>query len=194
MFLCLDNLCDIITATPAIEVMKIVLPKSQIAVLTRPQNVAVFSNNYLVKEIITDEAPWWSKHPIRHSISPRYWCDWFKKIIRLRRERFDAIIDLRGDLRHLVLFGAVAEPKKLFGYARTGGAALLSRVIHNIPAMHEIDKKLALLSPLGNTGLRPDAKICLSAEELVAAKRMVSELIPYSRNPTVMIDPGAKAI
>jgi heptosyltransferase I len=194
LLLSLDQLGDAVMATPVIEALKTNFPACQLTILTRLQNASVFFNNPYLDEVITDEAPWWSGDPIRRSLRPSYWVEWFTKISRIRRERYDAIIDLRGDLRHLLLFGAAAKPKMLFGYDRTGGAALLSCKVPYLPQLHEIDKKLALLAPFGIQGIRPSANIRVSQKELDGAKKMIDELIGGSKPPIVIVDPGAKAV
>jgi len=60
--------------------------------------------------------------------------------------------------------------------------------------MHEIDKKLALLGPLGITGVRPAPKIWLLPEEIAKARQFVAHIIGNVRSPIILMDPGAKPI
>ena len=82
----------------------------------------------------------------------------------------------------------------LLGYGRTGGENLLSTHVYYDPSLHEIDKKLALLSPLGITGVRPAPKIWLSPEEIAKARQFVAQLIGDVNSPMILMDPGAKPI
>ena len=194
LFVVLDHLGDAVMSTSAILALKTSFPACSLTVLTRPVNVPVFNKNPHVDQIITDEAPWWSPRPVRGCLQPDYWWNLSKNIFRIRKEKYDVIIDFRGDLRHLILFGAAASPRMLLGYGKTGGENLLSAHVPYDPCMHEIDKKLALLSPLGITGIRPAPKIWLLPEEIANARKFVAQIIGTIRSPIILMDPGAKPI
>lgn len=194
VMICLDNLGDIVMATSAIEAFKSVFPEASLTVITRPPYEAVFLNNPYVDGIVVDEAPWWSAHPVIGSLRPGYWTSWFGKIARMRREKWDVVIDLRGDLRHILLFGVVIRPKILLGYGRTGGESLLSARVAYDPQKHEIDKKLELLRPLGIVGVRPKPKIWLTSEEVDSSRELIVKRLGVNGSPILLIDPGAKPI
>lgn len=192
LMLSLDNLGDAIFGTPAVEALKKILPAVRLTVLCRPSSAAVFESNPYVDEVMTDEAPWWSAAPLRGSLTPRYWRHYLSTVSRLRREHYDVIVDLRGDLRHLLLFGLFARPKILLGHDRTGGGVLLAvRPPYETDAS-EVDKKLALLLPLGVKELRPAPRIWARPEEIDSARRLITARGVGS--PIVVIDPGAKRV
>ncbi len=194
LFHSLDHIGDAVMATPAIEALKTNFPTYRLTVLTRPLNVGVFTHNPYIDEIVTNDVPWLSDHPVMGCLRPAYWIKSYRTIKMLRGERFDAIIDYRGDLRHILLFGYLLRPKILMGYARTGGGVLLSAHLTCDQEMHEIDKKLKLLRPFGIIGLRPKPKIWLLNAELKTAKRHITELLGSFNKPTILIDPGAKPV
>jgi heptosyltransferase-3 len=143
---------------------------------------------------LTDDAPWWGTRPLVGSLRPTYWPKWMKKITRIRKEKYDVIIDLRGDLRHLLLFGVAGKPKILLGHTRTGGESLVSYKMPYVPDIHEIDKKLELLKPLGITAIKPHPKIWLLPEEIKAAQNLIADRFGNGGLPVILIDPGAKPI
>ena len=192
LFVVLDHLGDAVMSTSAILALKTSFPDCSLTVLTRPMNVPVFMNNPHVDQILTDEAPWWSAHPLWECLQPYYWWKLYKNISRIRRGKYDVIIDFRGDLRHIILFGATASPRMLLGYGRTGGESLLSAHISYDPGMHEIDKKLALLRPIGITGIQPAPKIWLLPEEITMARQFVAQLSGMFIPRLILMDPGAK--
>jgi ADP-heptose:LPS heptosyltransferase len=192
LLLSLDHLGDAILATPALEALKTRRPEVRLTVMCRPANAPVFEASPHVDAVMTDEAPWWSSSPVRASLAPRYWRRYAKTVARLRRDHYDVIVDLRGDLRHLVLFGLFARPRILLGYDRTGGGVLLSARPPYPEDLPEIDKKLALLRPLGVEGTRPAAKIWVRPEEIDAARRRISA--SGVTCPVVVLDPGAKPV
>ena len=194
LLIALDHLGDTVIGTPTIEALKSTFPQVEVTVLTRPSNAAVFLKNPFIGKVLADNTPWWSGSPVYDSLRPSYWKEYFRNIRQIRRDRYEVIIDLRGDLRHLLLFGAAARPRYLLGYGRTGGDALLSAIVRYDADMHEIDKKLALLAPLGITGVRPAPKIWLSPEEIARARQFVTQLIGDARTPIILMDPGAKPI
>lgn len=194
LIISLDHIGDAIFTTPAIQILKRSFPKSSLTMLTRPQNVPVFQHSPYVDKVITDEAPWWSAQPVMDSLRPSYWVNWLRKIILLREERYDVIIDMRGDLRHLFLFGAAARPRILLGFARTGGAALLSSQVPYEPQLHEIKKKLALLKPLGVNELSSKPRIWVLPEEMEVARRRIRDYLGDAEPPIILMDPGAKPV
>ena len=194
LFVVLDHLGDAVMSSSAIVALKSSFPDCALTVLTRPVNVPVFQNNPYVDDIMTDDAPWWSDRPVWDCLQPAYWWNLLRNVSRIRREKYDVIVDLRGDLRHLVLFGTATNPGVLLGYGKTGGESLLSTHVPYDPCMHEIDKKLALLHPLGITGIRPSPKIWLLPEELENATQFVGHLLGDTRSPLILLDPGGKPV
>jgi ADP-heptose:LPS heptosyltransferase len=194
LLICLDNLGDAVMVTPAIQAMKEDFPQCKLTVLTRPVNVGVFLYNPSVDEILTDEAPWWSTKPLLNFLKPTYWLRLLGTILQIRRKRFDVIMDLRGDLRHLLLFGVATRPRILLSYGRTGGQCLLSAQIPYDPEMHEIDKKLAILKPLGGNAARRHPKIWLLPVEIESARRRIADLLSADEAPVILVDPGGKPV
>jgi ADP-heptose:LPS heptosyltransferase len=192
LMLSLDNLGDAILATPAIEALKRTLPETKLTVLCRPVAFAVFDGNPYVDELITDDAPWWSAAPVSGSLNLRYWKRYLRAVRRLCRDQYDVIVDLRGDLRHLVLFGLFTRPRILLGYDRNGGAVVLSVCPRYERDTPEIDKKLLLLRPLGVNGIRPAASIWVRPDEIDAARQLAEAR--GVRSPLVLMDPGAKSV
>lgn len=194
LIITLDHLGDAVMATVVPKAIKDKYPNSKIIILTRPQNTVVFRENPFVDYILTDQAPWWSERPIIKSFNPAYLISLIKNISYLRKKKFDVVIDLRGDLRHIILFGVLIAPKILLSYDRTGGEALLSANIPYEPEMNEVKKKLKLLEPLGITDNEVAPKIWLSKEDIELAKDYMKNLIGRIDYPLILIDPGAKPI
>ena len=113
----LDQLGDAVLATPAVEALKSRFPFVVITVIARGSNQAVFEHNPHISTMVLDDAPWWSGRPVVGSLRPAYWLQYLRRVQRLRAERYDVVIDLRGDLRHLLLFGVAVRPNCLLGYS-----------------------------------------------------------------------------
>ncbi|NIO19756.1 MAG: hypothetical protein GTN76_03195 [Candidatus Aenigmarchaeota archaeon] len=69
-------------------------------------------------------------------------------IFRLRREHCDLAIDFKGDPRN-ILIAYLSGAKRRISYAIRGGGFLLTDIVPYEPGIHEIDKNLKLLTPLG---------------------------------------------
>ncbi|NIO19538.1 MAG: hypothetical protein GTN76_02010, partial [Candidatus Aenigmarchaeota archaeon] len=69
-------------------------------------------------------------------------------IRRLRRECFDLAIDFKGDFRN-ILIAYLSGAKRTISYAVRGGGFLLTDRVPYESEIHEIDKNLKLLTPLG---------------------------------------------
>ena len=192
----LDQLGDAIMATTVPEVIKKAYPKSRVDILIRPVNHDVFKYNPYVDCIIFERAPWWTDNPIWGSFNPKYLVGLFRNIERVRGNKYDVIIDLRGDLRHLILFGLLVDPKILIGYAKTGGQALLSSNSRYNSGDHEIRKKLRLLEALGFKIDYKQAipKIWLKREEKEQAMRRINQVRGSTVGPIIIMDPGAKPV
>ena len=193
LLLVLEQLGDAIMTTQVPEAIKQAYPASRITVLTRPMNKDVFRLNPYVDSLLTDEAPWWSSQPVRACMQMGYWMRLVRRLIFLRSQEYDVVIDCRGDLRHLLLFGIAVRPKFLISYSRTGGKRLLSADIPYNEDEQEFRKKLSLLGPLSihDSGQRP--KIWLSAEELSSGRRVIEACVG-PRSKIALMDPGAKRI
>jgi len=69
-------------------------------------------------------------------------------IRQLRKEHFDLAIDFKGDFRN-ILIAYLSGAKRTISYAVRGGGFLLTDIVPYEPRIHEIDKNLKVLTPLG---------------------------------------------
>jgi ADP-heptose:LPS heptosyltransferase len=190
----LDQLGDAVMASVVPSALKAAYPGAIVDILVRPANIAVFQNNPLVDSLVLDEAPWWSEKPLARSLSPRYLRKMINTIRCLQKTKYDVILDLRGDLRHIFLFGAILHPKILLAHDKTGGERFLSCHIPYYPAISEIEKKLSLLKPLGIKVDKPKPKIWLLPDEIQSACHAIVQWLGVDNSPTILIDPGAKPV
>lgn len=190
----LDQLGDAVMASVVPAALKNAYPEAIVDILVRPSNKAVFQNNPLINSLVLDEAPWWSEKPLARSLSPRYLRKLINTIRCLRKGKYDVILDLRGDLRHIILFGALSHPRFLLAHDKTGGKKFLSCHIPYDPAIPEIEKKLSLLKPLGISEYKTKPKIWLLPDEVESARHAIVQWLGVHSYPTFLIDPGAKLV
>ena len=93
LFITLSNIGDVILTLPVLDLLKENFPQASITVMVGPRPKDIFENNpYIHQTIVYD----------KHSL----FRDKFSLFKRLRRERFDMIVDLRNSV-----FGAVLPAK-----------------------------------------------------------------------------------
>ncbi len=193
LLLVLDNLGDAVLTTPFLELLKERLPQAKVTVLAKPLVAPLFEGHPAVDRVWTEEAPWWSSKPLRRSLRPSYLRSLVRNIRRIRKERFDVIMDLRGDFRHLLFFGGFTRPGILLGASTTGGRHLLSAWVKGAEEGHEVMRKLALLSTIGmgTTQGVPPVRVPVRDEERRQGREEISRALGMEEGPFVILDPGA---
>ncbi len=191
LLLSLDRLGDAVMDTAAVQALKDALPSAHLTVLARPATGPIFWEHPAVDRLWTTPVPWWEDPASSGLLMPGWWEAWWGTLQQIRREHFDAVLDLRGDPRHLLLYGALGKPTLLLGHTDKGGAPLVSAP-STLPAgdpPHQIDRKLALLETLGlRPGTRPRPQVHLTQEERDRAR----EFLGGGR--LVWLDPGGKPV
>ena len=206
LLLVLDRLGDGVMALPLLTLLRRQVPGVEITVLAGPGTAPLFGwAEGKADRVWTHRSPWWGERPLAEALVPSWWAALPSLVRRLRRERFDLVLDLRGDPRNLVL-GAAARPGVLLGQVEWGGDGLVSRRPALASWYHQVDRKLALLAACGlepwaaggpraddppaGWGARP--RCTPPAPALAAARR---ELLPAGGGPgPVLVDPGGKGV
>lgn len=91
------------------------------------------------------------RHPSLVGVSAR--------VARLRRERFDLYIDLRGDVRQLVFIGCLCGARYMLTYRRNGGDFLADWSLPLSEDRHQIEQGCNLVRVLGASSDTPAARI-----------------------------------
>jgi ADP-heptose:LPS heptosyltransferase len=148
-----DHIGDAIMATAILRPLRERYPDSHIALCVGPWARDLFEDHPMINELIIADLPWWSKVRKRltntsAALSP------LELILRLRRHPFDLFLDVRGDLRH-ILIGIAGRSRHIIAYNRTGADAALSATVPYHYKEHEVVKAVRLLEPLGITVAEP---------------------------------------
>lgn len=144
----LDRIGDTVMSIPVYSNLKRTFPHAQLTALVRPISSQLIKYNNNLYEIICHDPPWWSS-----SRGVYKYFNFIKEYIKLfkilRRKKFDVSIELRGDLRHILLYSFLPGCRYRIGYSRSGGEYLLTRHLDYNPSIHQIMKNLDLLKFLG---------------------------------------------
>jgi ADP-heptose:LPS heptosyltransferase len=142
----LDHLGDVLLTTPAIKSLKKRFPHARITMLVREWSFEAVKNNPHIDETIVFNPSW--AVPSQEGKTTAGVTGMYQLVRTLRLESFDLAIDFKGDLRNILL-AYLSGAKRRISYAIRGGGFLLTDVVPYEPDIHEIDKNLKLLNPLG---------------------------------------------
>ena len=128
---------DCVLTLPLLKKIKEVLPGSSVTVVTRPETAGIFSASGLASEIIEDK-----KKTAASGLRE------FRRLAaELRAGDFDAAIIPHRSLRSALLAWHAGIPARV-GFSSSAGSFFLT---HKVPfswLLHDVERNLALLSPL----------------------------------------------
>ena len=154
-----DHLGDAAMATAVIGPIRRALDASRLDVLAAPWAAPLFEHHPAVDGVITVATPWWlAARGAARSSRLKAWRSLPKVIRSIRAGRYDVGIDLRGDLRQILLFLVLGRCSERVSSDRTGGTRLLTRSVRYHDAQHEVEKNAAvagLLAVEGDVELEP---------------------------------------
>jgi ADP-heptose:LPS heptosyltransferase len=140
----LDQLGDVLLALPALEALSRGLPGAQIDFFIEPGAKEMVELADLKINLRPLLAPWLAKPGFRSGTRKA-----LGKLTGLLREgNYDAAIDLRGDLHHILAMKCSAVPIRI-GRTLTGGGFWLTHPVARCPGLHEVEQNLDLLEKTG---------------------------------------------
>jgi lipopolysaccharide heptosyltransferase II len=134
----LDGIGDVMLSTPVYESLKKKYPSAKLTILVSSDAKGVVEMNPYVNNVLVLRNTWFA-------IDNRIKFSEILSILRkIRKENFDIGIDLRGDIRSILLmfFGKIGFR---ISYGITGGGFLLNMMSGYEKEMHEVDKNLKLI-------------------------------------------------
>ena len=167
----IDHIGDVVLAACVIKPLREKYPDAVIDFLAPVWASELIRDNPDIDNVLEFDPPWFSrisKGLIDHLKA-------FSALIDiLKLKKYDTVIDLRGDLRHiLAMYLAGVETRISFGI--TGGGFLLTCKVLYIKSKHESIKNLSLLSPLGIINQNDQAKIFYSEKDLINTVQLKEE-------------------
>jgi len=142
----LDHIGDVILSTPIYHSLKDRFPNAKITVLCGSWAAEVLEENPYIDSLIIIDCPWWTsiRNGDRHNRS--FISQLYRVVQDILAAKFDVFLDLRGDIRHIYLFGYMTGIPIRISYTRSGGAFLLTHPYPYQDGMHEIGRNYKLLS------------------------------------------------
>ncbi len=183
----LDHLGDVITATPALRTLRDAHPEAHIDLLVAPAVAPLFEEGPLVNRVVPYESPRYRRGPALQETASS-----------LRGERYDTIVELRGDWRTLWLPFRVGAVRRLDrGSVRVRdwlARRFAPRLRRSGAPLHEVESNFEVVRPLlpANAPATPPAAevhISFPAHESLEWRLAEADIDP--RRPIVTIHPGA---
>jgi ADP-heptose:LPS heptosyltransferase len=135
-----DKIGDLLLTTPMLAHLKASRPQAEVHLLANDYNAWVVHGNRDVDRL-------WVYSRVRHGGKLRLGSVFQNLAVyfRLRRERFDWVIVANGEYSHR----AVAAARRVGGARTVAYGEGVSDPLPRAPQMHEMDRLLAMLAPLG---------------------------------------------
>ncbi len=179
-----DHIGDLVLCTQIFRELKKTYPEAEITALVSPLAKPIIEKNKNVDKIIP-LGLFWRKRNISSFI------EYFKVLRKLRKERFDVGVDVRGSVINIFSLLWLAGIKKRIGYYNlTGGKAFLTNPIKLKKQKHTIKIDLDLVKEglnLGKVNYYPE--IITDKEDEKAVSRFIKE---KDLKNFICIVPGAK--
>jgi len=137
----LDGIGDVIFTTPLYEALKKRYPEARLSVLVSIQAKGVVEMNPHVDNVLVMGKTWFS------ATNGINFGEILSMLRKIRKENFDIGIDLRGDMRDILLM-FLGKVKYRMGYGVTGGGFLLNKIPDYEKDMQEVEKNIKLIKEL----------------------------------------------
>jgi ADP-heptose:LPS heptosyltransferase len=185
----LDNLGDVILATPAIHAIRAALPSAHLTLLASPTGAQVTPLDPDLDDVIVYRAPWMDPDHLLPQDTSRE----ASMVALLRQRGFDGAIIFtsyhQSSLPAAYLTYQAGVPLRHAASIDGPGSLLTSRHRYPDKTMHEVERGLDLV---GGIGFEPDGDN-LRLEPPPAERKLARELVQRHRRgkrPLVVIHPG----
>ncbi|MCK4680328.1 lipopolysaccharide heptosyltransferase II [bacterium] len=171
---------DVLLSTPVTAALRARFKDAHIAVLIKRRARDVLKGNPHIDEVIEYDE-------VERYHSP-VWL--WRLALRLRRRRYDLVVDLTGDHRSSLLLAA-ADPGFRVGLNHSGMGFLLDRRIPYRSEGHIVDHLLSSVEPVGAVAEDPVPVLVLTEAEMLESRELLKGARVVPDAPFVALSPGA---
>ena len=185
-----SSLGDIVHGLPVLAALRRALPDAHIAWMVANSFAPLLEDHPLLDQLIRFDRSRYG----RMWRSPRAFVDFWRFVDRIRRERFDLVIDLQGLIRSgLLSYFSWASKRVGFADAREGAWLFYTLRVKTPPDVeHAVDKNLALVNALELSVATPEFPLAIKPAEHAAARELLAGVGILADAPFVAIIPGAR--
>jgi ADP-heptose:LPS heptosyltransferase len=180
----LDRIGDVVMSLPALAQLRAALPEAFITLVVGRWSTEI-ARSAPVDEVLVWSAPWVG----RASEGAESLWRLARRARRMRVRAFDLAIDLQGDIRAALLMYLTSARERV-GYANTGGACLLTRVVALDEEISWVDQNRAAVKCAVGREAAGARVALLTAEESEDARRLLVAHGLSGRRPLVGIHPS----
>ena len=179
LILSTTGLGDTLWATPAIRALRECFPTSKLCVLTSPMGKALLQHNRHIDELFI------VKNSCFFSLFPLYW--------KLKAKKFTHVLSFHTSQRPILPLSAILGAQEVIGTRgiNKGLDCLLTKPLEPTD-MHEISRRLKIVSEVGAQTLDSSMELFLSPEDEKCAEQFLGSLNIPSYLPLIALHPGAK--
>lgn len=168
-----DHIGDAILTIPALAALRKAFPAAEITVASGSWSLEVFRQIPNIDQVVVVDCPWWVRK--RSGRGPwQSYLSFLRSVLKLRRKRYDLMIDFRGDPRHVIWFGVITRARRLAGISRLGTRSLLDVASSPGEGDHEIDRSLSVVQALGGPPAVSSAALPINDDD----RRLAASFIP----------------
>ena len=168
---------DVVLTTPLLSALRRRVAPRRLAVMVRPEAVALVSGHPDVDQVLVDD-----KRGRDRGLGGLV-----RTARRLRGERFDLAVSPHRSLRTALVLAAARIPRRI-GFRESRGAVLYHERVPRDRRRHDVERNLALLAPFGQgSGDVPPLHVPVSPPAAAEA----AALLPPGGGPLVGIAPGS---
>lgn len=171
---------DVLLATPTIRAIKAAHPDVRVTMMVNRGTEDILFGNPDVEEVVVLD---------KGSLAAQW-----QLIAKLRRRRFDTVIDLTDGDRSAFLSWISGAPVRIgFNDEHRWRGRYYTEVIQPVPVVrHRIDRDLESLKPMNIQADSKDMQLRLTSEEVNSADQLLDQLGVQQSQSMVILQPGAR--
>jgi heptosyltransferase-2 len=162
---------DMVLLMPLLEGIRAKYPEARLVLVAGPWAQDIVLPSGYIDELISFSAPW-----VRYGQGWRGWFSCFSLVRILRARTWDLGIEIRGDVRQIVLL-AMAGAKERIGFNFTGGGPLLTKVVSadkEFTHIANFHRQIGVTIKIFSDSDLYQPKLILTGEEQDSAKKIPS--------------------
>ena len=171
----LDHIGDVVMTSPAFTVVRKRFPDAEIILLTDSVGKQLYEKDPRLNKVIAFNWPWVHQKK-NNRLTYQKLKELYKLIITLRQERIYTVVDFRGDLRFVVLFGIMIGAKIRISNSRCGQSSLLQYVSFYDVSKHEVERSLEVVRCFGKFKDEGKPQIFLEHQEIGPTKEKFEKI------------------
>ncbi|MCU0607684.1 MAG: glycosyltransferase family 9 protein [Candidatus Edwardsbacteria bacterium] len=185
-----DHIGDVVLATPVTGALRERFPGCRITWLVQPDAAPLLRADERICEVLTMVPPWFDRYGTgRLDAVRRVW----SAVRALRRRRFDAVIELRGDIRNIIWLGRCATSAPVISYQDATAGRGWVDYPHLYADGPEIASNLRLLEPLGIEIKMQSPVLCWTKAMTTAVVAVLKSQGVDPVRPLIVVHPGSGA-